>query len=186
MADGPQEVKSESMELLTVRQLSELTGMPRSTIQFYIREEILPPAQRLPNGRPIYGRVHAELLEQIKRLKAEGKSLEEIRSVIGNRGRSAAFYQVDAAEAIQSATRARIVEAAAREFGRNGYNRASLSDIVPGIRLVLLIQERTLRRIVRRRQQASLRNDDTGYGVRERLATEASSEVRESAAFPHA
>ena len=130
MADGPQEVKSESMELLTVRQLSELTGMPRSTIQFYIREEILPPAQRLPNGRPIYGRVHAELLEQIKRLKAEGKSLEEIRSVIGNRGRSAAFYQVDAAEAIQSATRARIVEAAAREFGRNGYNRARLSDIV--------------------------------------------------------
>jgi AcrR family transcriptional regulator len=130
MSGFSESMEDSPVELLTVRQLSELTGMPRSTIQFYIREEILPPPQRLPNGRPIYGRIHARLLGQIKSLKAEGQSLEEIRQQIGDSDESASFYQVDAAGAIQTATRERIVEAAARQFARNGYNRARLSDII--------------------------------------------------------
>jgi AcrR family transcriptional regulator/predicted DNA-binding transcriptional regulator AlpA len=130
MTSDTHNVQEGSMELFTMRQLSQLAGMPRSTIQFYLREEILPQPQRFPNGRPIYGRIHAELLGQIKRLKAEGKSLEEIRLALRDRGRSATFYQVDAAKAIENATKARILEAAADQFGQNGYNRTRLSDVI--------------------------------------------------------
>ena len=71
-----------------------------------------------------------DLLEQVKRLKQQGKSLDEIRQALGNAGRSADFYQVDGAEAVQAATRSKILEAAADQFGQNGYNRTRLSDII--------------------------------------------------------
>lgn len=116
--------------LMTMRELVELTGVPRSTIQFYIREDLLPPPQRLANNRAIYGRVHVDLLQQIGRLKAEGLSLEQIRPVVKEAARSSTFYQFDAAQAMDSATKARILEAAADQFGRKGYQRTRLSDII--------------------------------------------------------
>jgi AcrR family transcriptional regulator/predicted DNA-binding transcriptional regulator AlpA len=121
---------STSIELLTMRQLVVATGVPRSTIQFYIREDLLPAPQRLANNRAIYGRVHVDLLEQIRRLKAEGLSLEEIKPLVKEVAGASTFYQVDVAEAVDSATKARILEAAANQFGRKGYQRTRLSDII--------------------------------------------------------
>jgi AcrR family transcriptional regulator len=118
------------MGLLTMRQLVEATGVPRSTIQFYIREDLLPPPQRLANNRVIYGRVHVDLLEQIGRLKTEGLSLDEIRPLVKEAASASTFYQVDAADAVDSATKTRILEAAADQFGRKGYQRTRLSDVI--------------------------------------------------------
>ena len=119
-----------SMELLTMRELVQVTGVPRSTIQFYVREEVLPPPQRLVNNRPIYGRIHVDALEQIRRLKAEGRSLEEIRPRLKQAILSSGFYEVDVAEVVDAATKAKILEAAADQFGKKGYKRTRLSDVV--------------------------------------------------------
>ena len=119
-----------SMELLTMRQLVEASGVPRSTVQFYTREGVLPPPQRLPNNRAIYGRVHVDLLAQIGWLKAEGLSLDEIRPLLKETAASSGFYRVDLAQELDAATRARILEAAADEFGKKGYRRARLSDVI--------------------------------------------------------
>lgn len=118
------------MGLLTMRRLVEITGVPRSTIQFYIREDLLPPPQRLANNRAIYGRIHVDLLEQIGRLKAEGMSLDEIRPLVKEAASTSTFYEIDAAQAVDSATKARILEAAADQFGRKGYQRTRLSDVI--------------------------------------------------------
>jgi len=118
------------MGLLTMRQLVQATGVPRSTVQFYIREDLLPPPQRLANNRVVYGQIHVELLEQIGRLKAEGLSLDEIRPLVKETASTSTFYQFDAAQAVDAATKARILEAAADQFGRKGYKRTRLSDII--------------------------------------------------------
>ncbi len=116
--------------LLTMRRLVAATGVPRSTIQFYIREELLPPPQRLANNRAIYGQVHVDLLGLITRLKAEGMSLREIRPLAEEAARASPFFQIDAAQAVDAATKARILVAAAAQFGRKGYQRTRLSDVI--------------------------------------------------------
>lgn len=124
------EIDVASVELLSMRELAQVSGVPRSTIQFYTREEVLPPPQRLSNNRLVYGRIHGDLLEQIRRLKDEGLSIAEIRQKLKKAGRSSFFYKVDAAEAFDAATRAKILEAAADQFGTKGYKRARLSDVI--------------------------------------------------------
>lgn len=119
-----------SMELLTMRQLVEVSGVPRSTIQFYQRSELLPAPQRLASGRPVYGRVHIDLLEQIGRLKAEGLTLNEIRPKVKDAAGASGFYRVDVAREVDAATRAKILEAAAVEFGKRGYKRALLGNVI--------------------------------------------------------
>jgi len=119
-----------ALELLTMRELVEISGVPRSTIQFYLRDGLLPPPQRLANNRPIFGRIHVELLEQIGRLKAEGLTLGEIRPLVNEAASSSAFYGVDLAQEVDSATKTRILEAAADQFGRRGYQRTRLSDVI--------------------------------------------------------
>lgn len=119
-----------SMGLLTMRELVEISGVPRSTVQFYTREGLLPPPQRLPNSRVIYGRVHVDLLEQIGRLKAEGLSLDEIRPIVTDTAGASTFYHVDVAQAVDAATKTRILEAAADQFGHKGYQRTRLSDVI--------------------------------------------------------
>jgi len=118
------------MRLLTMRELVEITGVPRSTIQFYVRQDLLPPPQRLSNNRLIYGRVHVDLLQQIRRLKTEGLSLDQMRPLLRETASSSTFYDVDVAQAVDSATKARILEAAAEQFGRKGYRRTRLSDVM--------------------------------------------------------
>jgi len=78
--DGKEE--QAEIRLLTMRELVEISGVPRSTIQFYVRQDLLPPPQRLSNNRLIYGRVHVDLLQQIRRLKTEGLSLDQMRPLL--------------------------------------------------------------------------------------------------------
>jgi AcrR family transcriptional regulator len=120
----------EPLELLTMRELVQVCGVPRSTVQFYVREKLLPPPQRLPNNRAIFGRLHADLLALIGRLKSQGLSLDEIRPLVAEAAKGSAFYHVDLAQELDAATRTRVLEAAADEFSKKGYKRARLSDVI--------------------------------------------------------
>lgn len=113
-----------------MRDLVRESGVRRSTVEFYIRKGLLPGPQRLANNRTIYGRVHLDLLRQIDRLKQEGLTLAEIRPLLEGAEEVSDFYEVDMATELDAATRARILEAAADQFGRKGYKRARLSDVI--------------------------------------------------------
>lgn len=68
---------------LRMRDLVRLSGIPRSTIQFYERERLLPPAERVGRTSILYGPDTVDTLRTIRRLQTEERlTLQEIRRVL--------------------------------------------------------------------------------------------------------
>ena len=118
------------MRALTISELEQASDVPRSTIYYYVREGILPQAQKAAASRAIYTDAHVELLQEIHRLKKEGLPLEEIRVKLDHRIESAEASDVDLVAREAERTRRTILEAAARQFSRKGYKRTRIADII--------------------------------------------------------
>jgi AcrR family transcriptional regulator len=118
------------MQALTISELEQASGVPRSTIYFYVREGFLPAAQKAAASRAIYSDVHLDLLEEIRRLKDEGRSLDDIRSALQPRVDSAGLNEIDLVARQVERTQERILEAAARQFARKGYRRTRIADVI--------------------------------------------------------
>jgi len=54
---------------MRMRDLERRSGLPRSTIHYYVREGLLPPPERPSPNSAIYSERHAALLEQLARLR---------------------------------------------------------------------------------------------------------------------
>jgi DNA-binding transcriptional MerR regulator len=75
-------------EKYTIDDLSELTGLTRRTIRFYIQEGIIePPAGRGRGG--FYFDSHLSDLSKIKELQEKGLNLESIKNIINSKDYSA-------------------------------------------------------------------------------------------------
>jgi len=118
------------MQALTISELEQASGVPRSTIYYYVREGILPQAQKAAASRAIYSDAHVELLQEIRRLKEEGLPLEEIQAKLDPRIESAEASEVDLVAREAERIRRSILEAAARQFSRKGYKRTRIADII--------------------------------------------------------
>jgi AcrR family transcriptional regulator/predicted DNA-binding transcriptional regulator AlpA len=118
------------MRSWTISELEEATGIPRSTIYFYVREGLLPTAQKAAASRAVYAESHVQILKEIARLKAEGQPLQTIKERLAPQLESARSLEVDlvAEQAVQ--TRQSILVAAARLFARKGYKRTRVADII--------------------------------------------------------
>jgi len=65
------------------------TGMPKSTILYYLREGLLPEAKKIKSNVHRYNDEHVELLKYIRYMKSHlGSSNEEIKYALQNRNRS--------------------------------------------------------------------------------------------------
>lgn len=72
--------------LLTMRDLEKITGFPRTTINYYIREGILPKPVKTAKNMAYYDERFVEDLSFIKKMKDEyNMSLEQIRRVFWKR-----------------------------------------------------------------------------------------------------
>jgi AcrR family transcriptional regulator len=118
------------MQALTIRDLERASGIPRSTIYFYVREGLLPIAQKAAASRAVYSDVHLELLEQISELKLEGLPLDEIKRRTAAKVASAGAMDVDLVAEQAEHVRQAILLAAARLFARRGYKRTRVVDII--------------------------------------------------------
>lgn len=68
-----------------MQELSERSGLPRTTIHHYIREDLLPPARKTAPNAAEYDETHLERLRLITRLRGEefGElSIAEVREVL--------------------------------------------------------------------------------------------------------
>ena len=74
-----------SDERYSVGELADLGGVSRRTIRYYVQEGLLPSPFGVGRGDH-YGRPHLDRLLQIKALQEAGRSLDEIRQVIGDGG----------------------------------------------------------------------------------------------------
>lgn len=67
---------------MTVKQVAESVGLPSRTIRYYDRIGLVPADERSPAGYRIYSSEDEGKLRFIRRAKALGFSLEDIRGLI--------------------------------------------------------------------------------------------------------
>ena len=118
------------MRALTIGELETESGVTRSTIYYYVRAGLLPPAQKSSPTRAIYTDDHVELLGEIRRLKQAGLDIRAIREQLGPRVHSASENGEDLVARQGEQTRRSILRTAAREFARNGYRQTRIADII--------------------------------------------------------
>ena len=115
---------------LSISELERLTGTPRSTIYYYIRDGVLPAAQKAAASRAVYSDVHVDALREIRRLKDEGVPLDEIRERIRPLVERRQAEEPDLVARRTQQTREAILQAAALQFARRGYRRTRIGDII--------------------------------------------------------
>jgi DNA-binding transcriptional MerR regulator len=122
-----------SINTLTISALERATGVPRSTIHFYITEELLPRPAKTAASRSLYTEKHIELLRRITRLKQSGLSLSEIKEELQEDLALTEGSGIDLAAHEYGRIHADIVKTATEEFASNGYEDTHLSTIVKRI-----------------------------------------------------
>jgi DNA-binding transcriptional MerR regulator len=70
--------------LFAIGELADLGGISRRTVRYYVQEGLLPPPLGLGRGNH-YGREHLDRLLQLKALQEGGRSLDEIRQLLGQK-----------------------------------------------------------------------------------------------------
>jgi AcrR family transcriptional regulator len=118
------------LRALTIGELENESGTARSTIYYYVRAGLLPPAQNASATRALYTDDHVELLKEIRRLKQDGHDIKAIREQLQHRVNSAAQNGEDLVARQEEATRRAILAVAAREFSANGYRQTRIADII--------------------------------------------------------
>jgi AcrR family transcriptional regulator len=118
------------MQSLTITDLEKASGVPRSTIYYYVREGLLPTAQKAAASRAVYSDQHLALLDEISTLKEQGAPLQEIKERLASRIVAAGASDVDLVAEQNEQMRQVILTTAARLFVRKGYKRTRVADII--------------------------------------------------------
>jgi AcrR family transcriptional regulator len=117
---------------LTISELERASGVPRTTIHFYLREKLLSPGLKTAATRALYSQRHLDRLSAIERLKKEGLSLPAIKQALGEDGEPPDQYAENHARRADL-ERQSILEAAAHRFASAGYTGTRVADIVKDV-----------------------------------------------------
>ena len=117
-------------EAFTISAFEQLSGVPRSTIHFYVRQGLLPSAQKTAGGRSLYGEEHLVLLRRVGELKEAGHALAEIRGALAPDLDKARASSRDLAREENERVHRAILRAATEEFATSGYEKTHVSTII--------------------------------------------------------
>ena len=120
---------------MKISELSRQSGVPKSTIHYYLREGLLHPPTKTGRTMAYYDSSHLYRLSAIKRLRKDlrmpiaflKQELERLE-VLNNKP-SADNVQSDAEQEPKESRKLEIVNAAIEVFSQKGYHRAKVSDI---------------------------------------------------------
>jgi DNA-binding transcriptional MerR regulator len=115
---------------LTISQLERASGIPRSTIHYYVREGLLPQPQKTGGTRALYSQDHVRLLQRIQQAKASGRSLSEIRVEVQAQVDQFSENSVDLLAQEYDRAHQAMLRFATREFVRKGYRRTHVADLI--------------------------------------------------------
>ena len=118
------------IQVYTIKELVETTGVARSTIHFYLRQGLLPRAQKTAASRSLYTDEHVEILGRIAELKQQGLPLAEIERELQTRVDEANDARVDLAAQEHRRLHHRILAFAAEQFAATGYKNTHVTAIM--------------------------------------------------------
>ena len=118
------------VQVLTISELERATGIPRSTIHFYIREGLLPQPQKTAGTRALYSDDHIALLKRIAEAKAAGRPLSEIRGDLQTQVRHASETAIDLEAEEYQRVHDTILRFATIEFAHKGYRRTQVAGLI--------------------------------------------------------
>jgi DNA-binding transcriptional MerR regulator len=118
------------VRVLSIGQLEKLSGVPRSTIHFYLSLGLLPRPQKSSTSRSLYTDGHLQILRSISELKEAGFSLAEIEAKLQHRVDEANESAIDLAAQEYQRVHERILSLAAWELTEKGYRDTHVTSIV--------------------------------------------------------
>lgn len=66
---------------MTIKEMEQITGLPRSNIRFYEKEKLISPARNTSNGYREYSEADIETIKKVAYLRTLGISIEDIRKL---------------------------------------------------------------------------------------------------------
>lgn len=127
-----------SKKYLRISDLAQISGLPRSTIHYYLREKLLPPPVKTGKTMAYYDQGHVEQLKKIQQLRKEqGLPINFIKDEIRD-GTDPEQKRIGAAKnssrknalKVRDHRRQEIITSAIKVFSKSGYYRATIQDIV--------------------------------------------------------
>ncbi len=116
-------------QTLTISALERATGVPRSTIHFYVRQGLLPQPAKTAASRSLYSEAHVLMLGQIAQLKDAGLSLADIHRELEPSLQEANRSGEGLAAREYQRTHEAIVRVATQEFMTKGFKRSHVTAI---------------------------------------------------------
>ena len=119
-------------DAMPISKLSEVSGVPASTIRYYIRERLIPQPVRTGKTKAYYQQSHVRAIELIKKEQARGKkTLQMIRKDLETK-----ITRKSAPEIFAPAShKNKIISSATDLFSRKGYAETSIADIAKHAKL---------------------------------------------------
>ncbi|PKL38193.1 MAG: hypothetical protein CVV44_13585 [Spirochaetae bacterium HGW-Spirochaetae-1] len=113
---------------ITISELARITGIPASTIRFYLREGLITPPVKQSRTRAYYNNDNIMELKRLRKLRDEdGLSIEEIRKIARYPG--AVKEKGVTNESSQPDRRSDILDSAIELFRSKGYDAININDI---------------------------------------------------------
>jgi AcrR family transcriptional regulator/predicted DNA-binding transcriptional regulator AlpA len=119
--------------ILTISELENATGIPRSTIHYYVRNGLLPKLQKPGATRALYSEEYVALLKRIGELKASGLSLAQIAVALKESLERASRSGGDLVEQEYERTHQAILRLATESFVEHGYRRTRIDALIRGL-----------------------------------------------------
>jgi DNA-binding transcriptional MerR regulator len=118
------------IQVFGIGELEEVSGVPRTTIHYYLRLGLLPRPQKTAASRSLYTDEHVTILREIAELKQSGLSITEIEDKLQHRIDQANEVTVDLVAQEYERTHNRILALATREFTSRGYKNTYVTNIM--------------------------------------------------------
>ena len=118
------------IQVYSIRDLEQVTGVTRTTIHYYLRQGLLPRPQKTAASRSLYTDEHVKILKRIAQLKQEGHSLLEIENELQSHVDQANEVTVDLVAQEHERMHNRILALAAQEFATKGYKNTHVTNIM--------------------------------------------------------
>lgn len=125
--------------LMKMKELMERSGLPRTTIHFYLREGLLHPPIKTGRTMAYYDQSHLERLQAIKKIKKDLRvPVELIREELEQRdmapdkpmpSATEFSHQEKSLDEHKQTRRYEIMQAAIKVFSEKGYHRTKVQDI---------------------------------------------------------